>query len=322
MIELIDFSACPLSERNLQYGGRAGEKRGIVHQGKPWILKFPKNTIGMRGVEGISYVTSPLNEYVGSQIFRMLGFETQETLLGVCFDGKRYKPVCACRDFIDDEENEILIPYTALRNDASPAIMERNDRSFVAPSSIEEVIFQLKHNAALAQIEGASLHFFEVAIVDLLINNNDRNEDNWGLIKNKKTGSYRFAPVYDCGNCFSGKSSEEKIASMLADPAKLAASANNGVTAYDDEDGVRITNARFLRLDDRDLKQAILAVCQKAEPRLREIEDFIFSIPTEFEGVSIMSENRARFYWESLKIRYETMLSPRSEEIAGEAAKR
>ncbi len=30
---LIDFSACPLSARDLQYGGRAGVKRGVLYQG-------------------------------------------------------------------------------------------------------------------------------------------------------------------------------------------------------------------------------------------------------------------------------------------------
>ena len=30
MIKIIDFSNHPLSSRNLQYGGRAGEKRGII----------------------------------------------------------------------------------------------------------------------------------------------------------------------------------------------------------------------------------------------------------------------------------------------------
>lgn len=34
MIELIDFSNCELSSRNLQYGGRAGEKRGVLYKGE------------------------------------------------------------------------------------------------------------------------------------------------------------------------------------------------------------------------------------------------------------------------------------------------
>lgn len=30
-MKLIDFSNCPLSDRNLEYAGSAGEKRGIIY---------------------------------------------------------------------------------------------------------------------------------------------------------------------------------------------------------------------------------------------------------------------------------------------------
>lgn len=53
MTDVVDFTDCPLSPRNLEYGGRAGEKRGIVYKGGYWILKFPKSTSGMRKVEGL-----------------------------------------------------------------------------------------------------------------------------------------------------------------------------------------------------------------------------------------------------------------------------
>lgn len=69
MSELINFTNCKLSQRNLQYGGRAGDKRGIIYNDEFWFLKFPKNTIGMNKVNGLSYVTSPLNEYIGSNIY-------------------------------------------------------------------------------------------------------------------------------------------------------------------------------------------------------------------------------------------------------------
>ena len=127
MINIIDFSNCKLSNRNLQYAGRAGEKRGIIYNDENWFLKFPKNTIGMNNVKGLSYVTSPLSEYIASNIYKILGFDVHETILGVYFDGKKNKIVCACKDFIKDDKNEILIPYTALRNDTDPLIMERND---------------------------------------------------------------------------------------------------------------------------------------------------------------------------------------------------
>ena len=73
MIKMIDFTNCELSSRNLEYGGRAGEKKGIIYNNDHWFLKFPKNTLGMNKVKGLSYVTSPLSEFIGSNIYHILG---------------------------------------------------------------------------------------------------------------------------------------------------------------------------------------------------------------------------------------------------------
>lgn len=137
----------------------------------------------MNNVEGISYVTSPLSEYIGCNIYKLLGYDVQDTMLGIFFDGKRYKVVCACKDFIKDDTNEILIPYTALRNDTNPLIIERRDSCIDSASNIDEIIFQLKHNTVLGKIEDSWHYFLGMVLIDLLINNNDRNEDNWGSYK-------------------------------------------------------------------------------------------------------------------------------------------
>ena len=60
----------------------------------------------MNRVTGISYVTSPLSEYIGSHIYEILGYDVHKTILGICNDGKRNKVVCACKDFIKDDTNE------------------------------------------------------------------------------------------------------------------------------------------------------------------------------------------------------------------------
>ena len=62
----------------------------------------------MKKVDALSYVTSPLSEFIGSKIYKILGYTVHETLLGICFDGKRNKIVCACKDFINDDKNEIF----------------------------------------------------------------------------------------------------------------------------------------------------------------------------------------------------------------------
>ena len=307
MIEMIDFTNCPLSSRNLQYAGRAGEKRGIVYKNDFWFLKFPKNTIGMDKIKTLSYVTSPLSEYIGSHIYEILGYDVHETILGVCFDGKRNKVVCACRDFIKDDRDQLLIPYTALRNDTSEAIMERNDSSLASASNLNEIIFQLEHNAVLSNIPNAKERFWDSVVVDILINNNDRNEDNWGVIKFKSSGKYEMSPVYDNGNSFYSKTDETRIESILGDKAKLISSATNGITAYEDDDESQISIVKMLKNENKDFIEAMKRVYSKVIACLDDIESFIKGIPNEFSGAFVVSENRKSYYIETFKIRLEML---------------
>ena len=307
MIKIVDFSKCELSSRNLEYGGRAGEKKGIIFENAFWFLKFPKTTAGMDVENDLSYTTSPLSEYIGSHIFEILGYNVHKTILGVCLDGNKYKVVCACKDFINSKEDEILIPYTALRNDTNPVL---NERDFIptSASSISEIIHQLKYNTALSSIDNATQLFWDVLLIDLLINNNDRNEDNWGVIKNKKTGKYKMAPVYDCGNSFNSKASEKKIEGILNDFQKLQSSSLNGVTAYADDKLERISVRDILDIKNKDLSESVLRVSNNVYDKLSEIEKFINDIPESYKGIQIISKARKTYYFETFKIRYFSLL--------------
>ena len=309
MIKMIDFTNCELSSRNLEYGGRAGEKKGIIYKNDFWFLKFPKNTLGMDKAKGLSYVTSPLSEYIGSNIYRILGYDVHETILGTCFDGKRNKVVCACKDFIKDDKNELLIPYTALRNDTNPELMNRReDNSSLSASNINEIIFQLDHNSVLKNIENAKGRFWDVVLIDMLINNNDRNEDNWGVIKDKKNNTYHLSPIYDCGNCFYGKTSEERIQELLSDEEKLMSSALNGITAYEDDNEKRIRNEDIVKINNADLKTAIGRIKGLVESKMSEIIAFINDIPASFNDVDVMSNLRKEYYIKTFTIRFEALL--------------
>lgn len=309
MTKIIDFTNCQLSSRNLQYAGRAGEKRGIIYNDEMWFLKFPKNTIGMSRVTGLSYVTSPLSEFIGSNIYKILGYDVHDTILGICNDGRKNKIVCACKDFIKDDGNELLIPYTALRNDTNPIIMERSDASIQSASNINEIIFQLKHNTVLSKIENAIERFWDVVIIDMLINNNDRNEDNWGVIKYKKENIYRMAPIYNCGNCFYSKTSDERIILLLNDEERLYSSATNGITAYEDDDEKRISIQNILKIDNKDLAAAKTRVYNCVNKHYEEIVQFINSIPNNYEKMEIISEIRKKYYIKTFKIRLNNILN-------------
>jgi hypothetical protein len=305
MIEIVDFTNCKLSNRNLEYAGRAGEKRGIIYNNELWFLKFPKNTIGMNRVTGLSYVTSPLSEYIGSQIYKILGYDVHETILGICNDGKRNKVVCACKDFIADDKNELLIPYTALRNDTNPIIMDRNDDSLMSPSNINEIEFQLEHNTILSLIPNAKDRFWDVALIDMLINNNDRNEDNWGVIKYKKEDLYKLAPIYDCGNCFYGKTSDEKIETIISDVERLNSSAKNGITAYEDDNEKEIRNTEIIKYVKKYNSDSIERVVNIVKAKMNDIKELIYNIPNKYDDIEIMSDIRKEYYIRTLELRLE-----------------
>lgn len=279
-------------------------------------MKFPKNTIGMDKVGDFSFVSSLLSEYIGSHIYKILGYEVHDTILGTYFDRKINKVVCACKDFINDDRNEKLIPYTALRNDTNPFIMERNNNSYSSSTNINEIIYQLDHNEVLSKISNAKSRFFEVVIIDILINNNDRNEDNWGVIKFKGTNTYKLAPIYDNGNSFYSKSSDEKIKNILLDENKLKDSALNVITAYEDDNQKKISPQKILKLENNDLNSAIIKVYELINEKLEDIINFINDIPNEYNGLSIISNERKEYYIKTIILRINEILKPKYLELA------
>lgn len=300
---MIDFSDCKLSDRNLQYAGRAGEKRGIKFNNENWFLKFPKNVLGMKKTGTLSYVTSPLSEYIGSHIYQILGYDVHDTILGICFDGKRYKVVCACKDFIKNSKNEMLIPYTALRNDTNEVIMNRNDNNIVSASNLNEIIFQLDNNTVLSKLPEAKERFWDVVVIDYLINNNDRNEDNWGVIKNLKDNSYKLSPIYDCGNSFYSKTDDNRITLIMSDEKRLNDSSINCITAYEDDEGNNIHFLDLLNGNYIDLLYSIIRVLNVLGSKEAEISDFINSIDNEYRDVFVISDIRKTYYFKTFEFR-------------------
>ena len=66
MAEIADLRDCALS--GLFYGGRAGQKEGILINGEPWIATYPRTTSDLVGKHLPSYTSSTVSEYLGSHI--------------------------------------------------------------------------------------------------------------------------------------------------------------------------------------------------------------------------------------------------------------
>ena len=201
------------NERNGMYGGQAGDKEGITIDGEYWIVKYPKSTKGMRGdIE--SYTTAPLSEYIGSNIYQIIGIDTHSTILGI----RNGKLVVACKDFCKVEGS--LREVRTLKNIYNSELSEKLDESLSSTSSshsidLEDILIHLKYNPVLQKVTGIQMRFWEQILVDCLINNNDRNNGNWGILY--EDGRYRLAPVFDNGGAFSNKTTDEKLLNLLND---------------------------------------------------------------------------------------------------------
>lgn len=190
---MINFTNC-VEELNKFSGSE--KKKTLIFENKIYLVKFPDPILDKN--KNISYINNSLSEYVGSNIFRLVGFETQETLLGKYkFNGVE-KTVCACLDFTNDEKE--LYEFESIALSANP------DKKI--GTELEDILEILK-NSKLFDYNSIQEKFWDMFIIDSIIGNTDRHNGNWGFLVNKKTKKIEFSPIYDCGSCL--KENNKKI---------------------------------------------------------------------------------------------------------------
>ncbi|MFQ7536379.1 MAG: CtkA family protein [Clostridium sp.] len=260
----------------------------------------------MRKTE-ISYTTSPLSEYIGSHISQILGYPVHETKLGT----KDNKLVVACKDFTDShvrlqEFREIKNYY----NKELEAILEDTvtDSNSVGSTSLHAVKAHLNYNSLLYMIDGMSERFWDCVMIDGLINNNDRNSGNWGILR-YSDGSLALAPVFDNGASFSTKISDEKINDMLKNEDRILSSAISTVTGYN-IDGKALQFGALLKLEDKDIHNAVKRVVPQILRHMDAITAFIYAIPNADNGIEIISEIRKEFYIKGMELQLQKLLLP------------
>ena len=303
-MKIYDFNDCSISERNGFYGGQAGSKEGIVFNGENWIIKYPKSTVGMRNMQ-ISYTTSPISEYIGSHIYQILGYETHDTLIGI----RNNKLVVACKDFC--EQPGELLEYRTLRNIYNEKIEEHESKtsrsSSHSPADLEEIIINLDYNPILKIVPEAKGRFWDCAVIDIMINNNDRNNGNWGVLK--KRGKYVLAPIYDNGASFSSKLSDIQISNILKNPTRMEQSINMTRTAYSYQ-GKELMGKNLLQLNIDELKKSIQKNTALYYKKEEEINSFIDEIPENFNSFVVCSKENKELMKRTMKLRVERLIEP------------
>lgn len=75
---MIDFTNS--AKKNKTYNGANGSKISIIYNDEQYMLKFPSLA---KKNKNMSYSNSIISEYIGSNIYKIIGIPVQETTLGV-----------------------------------------------------------------------------------------------------------------------------------------------------------------------------------------------------------------------------------------------
>lgn len=296
-----DFRDCEPS--GLFYGGRAGQKEGILIDGEPWIAKYPRTTRDLKGKRLPSYTSSPVSEYIGSHIFASLGIPAHETRLGY----RKGKVVCACRDFTHPDKR--LFEFKEIKN----ALSDDDEGFESVPSDgesiyLNDVLAAIETSPVLVATPGVRERFWDMFVVDAFLKNPDRNNGNWGLLMDSR-GRYELAPVYDLGSSLFSKRRSDVAEERLGDeesPFEDAFATN--VSCYrlvgDDGASSAIHPFEYMRsTDNPDLAAAIRRFLDAVD--MDVVDGIIDEVPTEAYGHVLLSDRMRQSHKALLRKRYE-----------------
>ena len=275
---MIDFTNA-IEEFNNYKGSE--KKKTLIYNNKKYLVKFPDPVREKN--KNISYINNAFSEYIGSNVFKIVGFKTQNTVLGKYEYNGKEKIVCACEDFTDSEN--VLYEFENLALSVNP-----DKKIETELNDIMEVIEESK----MIDSKITRQKFWDMFVIDSLIGNTDRHNGNWGFLLNKTTRKAEFSPIYDCGSCLNPMLEEQEIEGFNEVELK-----NLVVNCYSciKEDGKKINYMSFI-------KQKKNEECNNAIKRLfaniniDEIKKFI-------NNIECMSDVRKEFYKDIIGQRYE-----------------
>lgn len=302
-----DLNNYPFSDRHGSYGGMAGSKDGLLIDGECWIVKYPQNTKDMRPPIP-SYTSAPLSEFIGSHIYKILGYDVHETFLGFRND----KIVVACKDFCKSVGD--LREIRTLKNAYNKELEEKLNTTFPGSSharfvDLDELFIHLSYNPILSDVAGLKDRFWDCVIVDGFINNNDRNNGNWGLLYEGQT--LKLAPIFDNGSSFSNKHTDKKIFDIMSREEQMLASSLNIMTVYaKDNKQLSFQELIEIGLQFPEFVCALKRNVTLLNSKMNDIVAFIEHIPDEYKGINVCSQIRKDFYTKGMLMRLEHILIP------------
>ena len=251
-----------------------------MYDNKRYLVKFP-DPIREKN-KNISYINNAFSEYVGSNIFRLVGFNTQKTILGKYVYNGKEKIVCGCEDFTDNDN--VLYEFESLALSTNP------DKKI--DTELEDILDVVEESKMIDTIDTIE-KFWDMFVIDSIIGNTDRHNGNWGFILNNKSKEITFAPIYDCGSCLNPMLEDKEIEKLNETELK-----NLAINCYSciKENGKKINYMAYIKSRKNE-------ECNKAVRRMFGRID-IERINNFINEISCMPDVRKQFYKRLIELRY------------------
>ena len=276
---MIDFTNA-IETLNIYKGSE--KKKTLIYDNKKYLVKFPDPIV--KKDKTIFYINNVISEYIGSNIFKLTLFETQNTVLGKYNYNGKEKMVCACEDFTDN--NHILYEFENLT--LSTNIDKKID------TELNDIVDVINSSGHLIDVDDTKEKFWDMFIVDALIGNTDRHNGNWGFILNQKNEEITFSPIYDCGSSLNPMLEDTDI--EVLSETELKNLARNTYSCIK-EDGKKINYMSYIKeAKNEDCNKALIRMFKKID--INKINNFI-------DEISCISNIRKEFYKKLIFLRYE-----------------
>lgn len=309
MIEIYDLRKYE-RDYSRYYGGRAGVKFPIIINGGRWMIKFPESAseFPVNNNRNVPYYTSgPLNEYLGSHIYKSLKIPVHETILGY----RENKIVVACKDF---DPMRTLVPYHDIRNSITEREAALSSLSSGSGEPLSDVLKVINTAPVLKNNPIVKERFWDMFVVDAFIGNNDRNNDSWGFFINRD-GTATPAPVFGNENSFFNKRTSIIAEHHLSNSSSIIQDAYGaGVSFFLDNNGSHVHPLDFIESGiDSDCTEALKRFISRCN--MDKIITIFDEIPESAFGKDILGSSIKRHYKTMLQLSYTDRLLPAYEKL-------
>lgn len=283
---MIDFTN--MFRKNKTFNGASGNKLSVIYNDEQYMLKF--SPLAKKN-KNMSYSNSTISEYIGSNIYKIIGIPVQETILGVYKVKDKTKIVVACKDFT--KPGTIIQDFASLKN----TMIDSNENGY--GTELKTILETIDAQKVVDQVELKN-RFWDMFIVDALIANIDRHNGNWGFLYNTLTDEVTIAPVYDCGSSLYPQADSKIMEKVLTNEDELKVRLYEFPTSAILNEGKRINYFEFITSNlYNDCTKALFRIVPRID--LTKINNLI-------DSIEYITELEKSFYKKMIKERKEKIL--------------